>query len=64
VGTLGISTEDYSIPYLASWAEDADLEVLERTAELTDRLAARIEHALHADSADSDDADKPREGRR
>src|ERR1019366_8085268 len=34
VGALGVSTEDYSIPYLAAWAESSDLEVLERTAGL------------------------------
>jgi antirestriction protein ArdC len=45
VGALGVSTEDYSIPYLASWAESSDLEVLERTAGLIDRLARRIEGA-------------------
>lgn len=45
VGSLGVSTEDYSIPYLASWAESSDLEVLERTAGLIDRLARRIEGA-------------------
>jgi antirestriction protein ArdC len=45
LGALGISTEAYSIPYLASWAEDSDLEILERTAALIDRLARRIEDA-------------------
>jgi antirestriction protein ArdC len=45
VGALGVSTEDYSIPYLASWAESSDLDVLERTAGLIDRLARRIEGA-------------------
>ena len=38
-----------SIPYLASWAEQASLEVLEQTAQLTGRLAARIESALLAE---------------
>jgi len=41
-----------SIPYLASWAEKASLEVLEQTAAMTSRLAARIEAALLADRAD------------
>jgi hypothetical protein len=35
-----------SIPYLASWAEQASLDVLERAAALTGRLADRIERAL------------------
>ncbi len=45
VGALGVSTEDYSIPYLAAWAESTGLVVLERTAGLIDRLARRIENA-------------------
>jgi hypothetical protein len=45
-GFAGVDTTGYSIPYLASWAERADLEVLERAAKLTDRLATRIETAL------------------
>jgi hypothetical protein len=45
LGALGVSSEDYSIPYLASWAESSDLEVLEHTAALIDRLARRIEDA-------------------
>jgi hypothetical protein len=45
-GAVGISSGDYSIPYLAWWAESSDLEVLEHTAALIDRLASRIETAL------------------
>jgi hypothetical protein len=44
--TVGLDTSANSIPYLASWAEPASLEVLEQTADLTSRLADRIEHAL------------------
>jgi antirestriction protein ArdC len=43
LGALGVSSEDYSIPYLASWVENSDVEVLEHTAALVDRLARRIE---------------------
>ena len=46
VGALGIKTDGYSVPYLASWAEQADLSVLEQTAALIDRLASRIEDAV------------------
>jgi len=46
VGALGIKTDGYSVPYLASWAEQADLGVLEHTAALIDRLASRIEDAV------------------
>lgn len=43
VGALGIRSVRHSIPCLASWAERCELEVLERTAGLIDRLASRIE---------------------
>ena len=46
MGALGIRSDGYSVPYLASWAEGADLSVLERTAVLIDRLASRIEDAV------------------
>jgi antirestriction protein ArdC len=45
-GVLSLDTASYSVPYLASWAEKADLEVLEATAKLINRLANRIEDAL------------------
>jgi hypothetical protein len=45
-GFAGVDTSGYSIPYLASWAGQADLDVLERAAKLTDRLATRIETAF------------------
>ena len=44
--TVGLDSSANSIPYLASWAEQASLEVLERAAALTGRLADRIEQAL------------------
>jgi antirestriction protein ArdC len=44
--TLGLATDANSIPYLTGWAEQADLDVLERAAQLTSRLAERIEAAL------------------
>jgi hypothetical protein len=44
--TAGLDSSANSIPYLTSWAESADLDVLEQTAELTSRLADRIESAL------------------
>jgi antirestriction protein ArdC len=57
VGALGVSTEDYSIPYLAAWAESSDLAVLERTAGLIDRLARRIEDAAIPDQGSGDETD-------
>jgi antirestriction protein ArdC len=50
--TIGLATDANSIPYLASWAEAADLDVLERAAQLTSRLASRIEDALIISTAD------------
>ena len=56
VGALGIKTDGYSVPYLASWAEQSDLSVLEHTAALIDRLASRIEDAvLEAPAGQSED---------
>ena len=54
--TVGLDTSTNSIPYLASWAEQASLEVLEQTAAITGRLAQRIEDALLA-AAGADEAD-------
>ena len=48
--TVGLDASANSIPYLASWAEQASLEVLERAAALTGRLADRIEQALLDDT--------------
>lgn len=48
VRSLGIDADAASIPYLAAWAESADLSVLEQTAGLIDRLAKRLEEALQS----------------
>ena len=45
-GSIGLDTAGYSVPYLASWAEAASLDVLEQTAGLIDRLAKRLEDAV------------------
>jgi len=44
-----LDTSANSIPYLASWAGSAPLEVLERAAALTGRISDRIDAALLAD---------------
>ena len=44
-GALGLDSAGYSIPYLASWSSEGDIDTLERTAALIDRLARRIEDA-------------------
>jgi len=54
--TAGLNTTANSIPYLARWAQAASLDVLEQTAALTGRLAARIEAALLPKPADAQPA--------
>jgi hypothetical protein len=56
--TLGLATDANSIPYLTGWAEQADLDVLERSAQLTSRLADRIEAALLPASEEGDGSDR------
>lgn len=55
-GVLGIDTSGYSIPYLASWSEGAELATIERAAATIDRVARRVEEAL--DAAQSKDAEE------
>jgi antirestriction protein ArdC len=43
----GLDTGSDSVPYIAGWAGDDALEQLERTAELIDGLARRIEQAIN-----------------
>jgi antirestriction protein ArdC len=50
--SVALATDANSIPYLASWAEGAELELLEQTARLIHRLASRIEQALHGEHAE------------
>ncbi len=47
--SLGIDADAASIPYLAAWAESADISVIERMAGLIDRIARRIELAIPPD---------------
>jgi N-terminal domain of anti-restriction factor ArdC/IrrE N-terminal-like domain len=48
-GALGLDSAGYSIPYLAAWATRDNIETLERTAALIDRLARRIETVVLPD---------------
>jgi antirestriction protein ArdC len=43
---LGVDADHRSIPYLASWAQDSDIAVIEKLAGLIDRLARRVEASL------------------
>jgi hypothetical protein len=59
-GSIGLDTSGYSIPYLASWSQDAELETIERAATLIDRIASRIETVIEtADSEDAEVEDQP-----
>lgn len=49
IRSLGIDADSKSIPYLTVWAEQTDITVIEQSAALIDRLARRIETALHSD---------------
>lgn len=53
IGALGISSAAYSIPYLASWAEHTELQILEQLAGLVDRHASRIENAVCSGSSEA-----------
>lgn len=58
-GSLGIDTSGYSIPYLASWSEGAELDTIERAAATIDRIARRIEDALDAAAGSRSDSAVP-----
>ena len=45
-GSIGLDTSGYSIPYLASWSQEADIEAVERAATTIDRIARRIEDSI------------------
>jgi hypothetical protein len=53
-GACGLDVAGAAVPYLASWSEQADLETIERTAKLIDRLARRIEEPLLTPVAESE----------
>jgi len=54
-GALGLDSAGYSVPYLTAWSEEGNLDTLERTATLIDRLARRIEDAAtHPGGAGND----------
>lgn len=57
--TVGLDTSTNSIPYLASWAQNTSLAVLEQTAAMTGRLSDRIEAALRTDSTVSAPGEQP-----
>ncbi|MBY4576286.1 hypothetical protein ACN94_22660 [Gordonia paraffinivorans] len=55
-GMLGLDTSDYSIGYIASWAE-GDPQVVAETASNVLEVARRIAAALGPDAEDQDDGE-------
>ncbi len=51
-GAVGLDTSGWSVPYMASWGEGGEIA---RYAELIDRLATRLEDAVLASGAPTDD---------
>jgi antirestriction protein ArdC len=47
-GSMGLDASSYSVPYLTSWAEEAELETIQAAAATIDRIAKRIEDELEA----------------
>jgi antirestriction protein ArdC len=47
-GSLGLDTSGESIPYIAGWGEDGDLEAIRKHAETVDTIARSIETACYA----------------
>lgn len=44
--STGLAVSGSSVPYLAGWGEDGDLEAIKGYAEVIDRTAGRLEAAL------------------
>jgi antirestriction protein ArdC len=61
-GAIGLRVDGYAIPYLASWSEDTDLQVIEDAAGLIDRLAKRIEDAVLPMAPDASTPPDPQRG--
>lgn len=52
---LGVDTQAATVPYLASWAQAAPIEILQQHAKLIDQIAGRIEdHLLPGQDASGD----------
>jgi antirestriction protein ArdC len=61
-GALGIDAGGYSVAYLASWSQGAELATVQETAALIDRLARRIEDAVLAPQRLAADSDQEHSG--
>lgn len=45
-GAIGLDTSGESIPYIAGWGEDGDLDAIRKHAETVDEIARKIESAV------------------
>ena len=45
-GSVGLDTSSSTVPYVAGWGEDGQLDAIRGFAETIDALAKRIEDAL------------------
>jgi antirestriction protein ArdC len=52
-GALGLDTSGESIPYIAGWGEDGDLDAIRQHAEAVDRIARAIERACGSRGGES-----------
>jgi hypothetical protein len=50
-GSVGLDTSGSTVPYVAGWGEDGELEAIRNFAETIDKIARRIEDALATDAA-------------
>ena len=55
-GSVGLDTSGSSVPYVAGWGEDGDLDAIRSCAETIDQIARRIEDALQADAGEEQSA--------
>jgi hypothetical protein len=57
LGGVHLDVSGETIPYIAGWGEAGALEAVTEHATLIDTLARRLEHVLHADSAEPVDSE-------
>jgi hypothetical protein len=50
-GSVGLDTSGSTVPYVAGWGEDGELDAIRGYAETIDKLARRIEDALSRDDS-------------
>ena len=50
-GSVGLDVSDSSVPYIAGWGEDGELDAIRDYAETIDTIARRVEDALQSEAA-------------